>query len=155
MSTTPTITSHMSAILTLAQTQPSIAAPVETLIRAVREQADDLARDRDLQRKWAREAEAAEAASLKARHEAEAERDQARRELATAKTEITHTATVDLLKELAGSPAKLLLVLREAGWTVGVRDLAGGTPALAEDEIAILSDPAQHGPSVIAVLVKV
>ena len=62
---------------------------------------------------------------------------------------------MDLLRELAGSPAKLLLVLREAGYTVGVRDLAGGTPALAEDEIAILSDPAQHGPSVIAVLVKV
>ena len=45
--------------------------------------------------------------------------------------------------------------LREAGLTVDVRDPAGGSPALAEDEIAILSDPAQHGPSMISVLVKV
>ena len=150
-----TITSHLNAIKILTLTTPSITAPVETLIKTVQAQADDLAQSLDRAHEDRDEARAESKAALKAQHKAESERDQARRELATAKTEITHTATVDLLRELAGSPAKLLLVLREAGYTVGVRDLAGGAPALAEDEIAILSDPAQHGPSVIAVLVKV
>ena len=150
-----TITSHLAAIKILALTTPSITAPVETLIKTVQAQADDLAQSLDRACEDRDEARSESKAALKAQFKAESERDQARRELATAKTEIAHTATVDLLRELAGSPAKLFLVLREAGWPVGVRDLAGGTPAPAEDEIAIRSDPAQHGPSVIVVLVTV
>ena len=149
-----TITSHLTAIKILTLTTPSITAPVETLIKTMQAQADDLAQSLDRACEDRNEARSEAKTALKAQHKAESERDQARRELAAAKTEITHTATVDLLRELAGSPAKLLLVLREAGLAVSVCDLAG-TPALAEDEIAILSDPAQHGPSVIAVLVKV
>lgn len=150
-----TITSHLDAIRILSLTTPSITAPIETLVKTVQAQANDLAEGLDRAHSDRDEARSESKTALKAQFKAETERDQALRELATAKTEIAKTSTVALLRELAGSPAKLLLVLREAGYTVGVRDLAGGTPALAEDEIAILSDPAQHGPSLIAVLVKV
>jgi hypothetical protein len=150
-----TITSHLNAIKILALTTPTITAPVETLVKAMQAQADDLAQSLDRAHEDREEARAESKTSLKARREAESERDQARRELATAKAEQAQRSTVDLLRELAGSPAKLLLVLREAGYAVSVRDPAGGSPALTEDEIAILSDPAQHGPSLIAVMVKV
>jgi hypothetical protein len=150
-----TITSHLDAIRILSLTTPSITAPIETLVKTVQAQANDLAEGLDRAHSDRDEARSESKTALKAQFKAETERDQALRELATAKTEIAKTSTVALLRELAGSPAKLLLVLREAGYTVGVRDLASGTPALAEDEIAILSDPAQHGPSLIAVLVKV
>ena len=150
-----TITSHLNAIKILSLTTPTITAPVETLVKAVQAQANEMAEDLDRAHRWTDEAQTDVKTANEARHRAEAERDQARRELATAKTEQVQRSTVDLLRELAGSPAKLLLVLREAGLTVDVRDPAGGSPALAEDEIAILSDPAQHGPSLIAILVKV
>ena len=152
---TTTITSHLNAIKILALTTPSITAPIETLVKAVQVQADDLAQSLDRARRWADEAQTALGKTDTAKCVALAERDQARRELATAKAEQVQRSTVDLLRELAGSPAKLLQVLREAGLTVDVRDPAGGSPALTEDEIAILSDPAQHGPSLIAILVKV
>ena len=152
---TTTITSHLNAIKILALTTPTITAPVETLVKAVQVQADDLAQSLDRARKDRDEARSESKTSLKAQHRAESERDQARRELAAAKTEQVQRSTVDLLRELVNSPAKLLLVLREAGYAVSVRDPAGGSPALAEDEIAILSDPAQHGPSLLAITVKV
>ena len=152
---TTTITSHLNAIKILSLTTPTITAPVETLVKAVQAQADDLAQSLDRAHEDRDEARSESKTSLKAQHRAEAERDQARRELTTAKTEQVQRSTVDLLRELAGSPAKLLLVLREAGLTVDVRDPTGGSPALAEDEIAILSDPAQHGPSLLAITVKV
>ncbi len=152
---TTTITSHLNAIKILSLTTPTITAPVETLVKAVQVQADDLAQSLDRAREDRDEARSESKTSLRAQHRAEAERDQARRELTSAKTEQVQRSTVDLLKELAGSPAKLLQVLREAGYAASVRDPAGGSPALAEDEIAILSDPAQHGPSLIAITVKV
>lgn len=150
-----TITSHLNAIQTLTQTTPTIAAPVETLIKAVKAQANDMAEDLDRARRWADEAQTDSRASLKARFEAEGERAQALRDLATAKTEQVQTTTVTLLRELMHSPAKLLLVLREAGYSVGVRDFATGVPCSPEDEIMILSDPGQHGPSMIAILNKI
>ena len=150
-----TITSHLNAIKILALTTPTITAPVETLVKAMQAQADDLAQSLDRARRWADEAQTALGKTDTAKCVALAERDQARRELATAKTEQVQRSTVDLLRELVNSPAKLLLVLREAGYAVSVRDPAGGSPALAEDEIAILSDPAQHGPSLLAITVKV
>ena len=150
-----TITSHLNAIKILALTTPTITAPVETLVKAMQAQADDLAQSLDRAHEDRDEAESESKTSLKAQLKAESERDQARRELAAAKTEQVQRSTVDLLRELVNSPAKLLLVLREAGYAVSVRDPAGGSPALAEDEIAILSDPAQHGPSLLAITVKV
>lgn len=152
---TGTITSHLNAIKILALTTPTITAPVETLIKAVQVQANEMAEDLDRAQRWADEAQTALGKTDTAKCVALAERDQARRELATAKAEQAQRSTVDLLRELVNSPAKLLLVLREAGYAVSVRDPAGGSPALTEDEIAILSDPAQHGPSLIAITVKV
>ena len=150
-----TITSHLNAIKILSLTTPTITAPVETLIKAVQAQANEMAEDLDRAHRWLDEAQREATTAREAQHRAEADHDKARRELATAKTEQVQRSTVDLLRELVNSPAKLLLVLREAGYAVDVRDLHGGTSALAEDEIAILSDPAQHGPSMISVLVKV
>jgi len=154
------ITTHLNAIQTLVETlpataAPSITAPVQTLIAAILVQVNDLADSVAKAERWADEFQAQAMTADTDRSKAEIERDQARRELATAKAEIAQTSTVALLRELVHSPAKLLLVLREAGFTVGVRDFATGVPANTEDEIAILTDPSQHGPSMIAILNKI
>lgn len=154
------ITAHLNAIQTLVETlpataAPSITAPVQTLIAAILVQVNDLADSVAKAERWADEFQAAAKVANEGQRLAQNERDQARRELATAKAEIAQTTTVALLRELVHSPGKLLLVLREAGFPVGVRDFATGVPANTEDEIAILTDPAQFGPSMIAILNKI
>jgi hypothetical protein len=154
------ITAHLNAIQTLVETlpataAPSITAPVQTLIAAILVQVNDLADSVAKAERWADEFQATAKAANEGQRLAQNERDQAKRDLTMAKNLQAQASTVALLRELVHSPAKLLLVLREAGFPVGVRDLAGGTPAMAEDEIAILTDPSQHGPSMIAILNKI
>ena len=66
-----TITSHLTAIKILTLTTPSITAPVETLIKTVQAQADDLAQSLDRAHEDRDEARAESKAALKAQHKAE------------------------------------------------------------------------------------
>ena len=150
-----TITSHLDAIRILSLTTPrSHGSPIETLVKTVQAQANDLAEGLDRAHSDRDEARS----ESRPRSGPVQGRDRAGSGPARAghgQTEIAKTSTVALLRELAGSPAKLLPGPARGRVHRGRAGISRAGPRLWPRTRSRSSDPAQHGPSLIAVLVKV